>query len=424
MIYRATVTILLSCCTLLLTEGCKGRDHINPLDPMNPSTGGTPDNLNALAGDEEVRLAWNDLDLHDLVGYDLLRLEGDSPETTTLNQSRIPPEDTTWTDADVLNSHTYTYILRFLAPHSERYYSASDVATPGPTTAWTVDLDSPALWRITPDARDRLTRVTGLSGPMDVEISPDGQSIWVADYFGRRVIKYGIDGDFLLEHSNSGAGRGLPVTLGVRASDHTLWIGYRSPGGVSQVDDSGNELAFFPYISDPIDIDIDQGDGTVWVASRGEGTVYRKGPGEEDFTAIGGFSNPVSLSADPVYGRCWIADDNGVTILSKDGGTLFALGDIQPPPVKVAVNTGDGSCWIAHYAETWTITRVGPSFTTDLDVPGFEFISDLAVDPVEGSCWLAAATSMEGRVIKVSKDGDILGSVGGFVYPSAISVLP
>lgn len=414
--------ILLAGAAMILF-GCEGRDRSNPLDPLNPDTGGVPDNLNAVAADAEVILEWDDFGFDDLEGYDIIRTEEDLPESTTLNGSRLSPSATTWVDRDVLNSRTYSYVLRFLTPGDNALLSEPDLATPGTVTIWAVDINSPSLRKISPDGRDLVKRIAGLSGPADLTITGEGGNIWVADYFGGQLKKYDLEGELILSRFHSSEGRGLPLSLDYRDSDSTIWVGARSPDGLSQVNSAGEEVSYYSTISYPIDVAIDGSDGTVWVASLDENTVHRQGPGDDGFTLITGFNQPRSLSVDAVSGHCWVADNQGVTILSRDGGTFLSLLDFNSPGA-VAVDISDGSCWVSDYNGDWSVSRVDSNGAVEVRVGGFGSISDLAVDYSSGECWLTVVTATEGEVVKLSGDGEVLGKVGSLAYPSAIAVLP
>ena len=408
---------------LLSIYGCKGRERANPLDPMNPETGGLPENFNAVAGNSEVLLEWTDLGFADLAGYEILRVEEETGESTIVNTDPIPPMQYSLTDPEVINAHTYSYTLFFLAPGGLPSPSVPDVATPDPTTVWAADFGSPSLRKISPDARDLVRRISGLSGPLDLRISPGGEAIWVADYFSGEARKYDLEGTLMLTLDRSAAGRGLPVCLDIDPRDLSLWIGGRSPDGVSRIDDLGTELAWYPSIGDPVDIAVNSSNGTTWIASRDGNAVFRKLRTDEDFTSIPGFSRPASIACDPASGRCWIADERGITVIEEGGETAFRL-EAFDSPRAVAIDLSDGSCWIAETDGSGTIHHIDPMGVLILSVGGFQAVTDMAVDPSTGNCWLTNVTSLEGEVVKVSPEGRILGRVGRLVDPEAISLLP
>ncbi len=419
----ALLPIFSSVALFLILAGCQGRDHNNPLDPLNPDTGGTLDILNAIAGNGEVTLEWDDLGFSDLDGYDILRVEENAPESTLLNDFPIPRTETQWLDSDVINDYEYTYLLRLLTPDGEFPMSLPDIATPGLTTVWIVDFSSPSLRKISPDGRDIIKRTTGLSSPLDLDITTAGDAIWVADYYGGEVNKYDIEGEFVLAFDHSSAGWGLPISLDFNSLDNTLWIGGSSPDGVTQITSYGAEIGHYPTISYPIDIDISQTDGTVWVASRDDNAVCMHRVDEPGFTTFTGFNRPISLSVDPGSGRCWIADSTGVTVLNKRGDIVFSLENFSYPQV-VAVDAGDGACWVADYTGSWSVSRVNASGDVELTAGNFDSISDMKVNFLDGTCWLTSVTATDGEVIKLSKGGEILGRVGRLSYPAAISILP
>ena len=79
----------------------------NPLDEMNPQTGGDPFNLNAQIGAGGIILWWNILNIDEIEKYDLYR-KVDNGEYTIIFQTE-DTYDSTYTDTAVTNGHLYTY---------------------------------------------------------------------------------------------------------------------------------------------------------------------------------------------------------------------------------------------------------------------------------------------------------------------------
>jgi hypothetical protein len=60
------LSLSLSLSLALAIAACSNREHLNPLDPENPETGGVPWQFSAVAADRSVSLRWIPQELTDL----------------------------------------------------------------------------------------------------------------------------------------------------------------------------------------------------------------------------------------------------------------------------------------------------------------------------------------------------------------------
>ncbi len=110
--------------------------------------------------------------------------------------------------------------------------------------------------------------------------------------------------------------------------------------------------------------------------------------------------------------------------LSAAGQELLVLdGTANPPafksqPASVAVDPRDGSCWVATKRSVYKFSADGKQLTK---LDGFSEPS-LAVSPLNGECWVA--DSNMARVVRISEAGQQLAviTIEGLGQPKAISV--
>lgn len=133
----------------------------------------------------------------------------------------------------------------------------------------------------------------------------------------------------------------------------------------------------------------------------------------------GTFYRPYSVAVNSSDGSCWVADreDDQVVHLDADGTELWRTDDLMFP-ASVSVNESDGSCWVAntlwgevvHFAEDGTELWRGDGFGSPWSV---------SVDSSDGSCWVASMASDE--IVHLAADGTELWSGSAFDSPYAVS---
>ena len=133
----------------------------------------------------------------------------------------------------------------------------------------------------------------------------------------------------------------------------------------------------------------------------------------------GSFTNPRSVAVNTADGSCWVADKqaNEVVHLAADG-TELGRGGGYSIPFSVSVDPVDGSCWVADlfHGEIVHLAEDGSELWRG---GGFNRPSDVSVDASDGSCWVADQSNDE--VVHLAPDGMELWRGAGFNLPFSVS---
>ncbi len=140
-----------------------------------------------------------------------------------------------------------------------------------------------------------------------------------------------------------------------------------------------------------------------------------------------GLSTPWRLSVDPRDGSCWVADpgwgsedsgtggdlaageSNGAVLHLSKEGTVLWRGDEFASASAVAVDPSDGSCWVAD-PEHDQVVLLSPQGEELLTVPAWG-ATGLGVYPADRSCYIGSIFEWEGECVeRVSRDGTLMGT--------------
>ncbi len=145
---------------------------------------------------------------------------------------------------------------------------------------------------------------------------------------------------------------------------------------------------------------------------------------------VSGFSNPKSVSVNLITGECWVADtgNSRVKKISAQGNIVLDLSGFNNPS-SVAVNSKTGECWVADTGNS-RVVKLSSQGSILRQVIKLDNPVSLSVNSATSNCWVveAGTKKKEGRIKKVSSDGDILLDINKFSnnnqkisFPSAVS---
>jgi sugar lactone lactonase YvrE len=404
---------------LLLTAACSDREHLNPLDPENPDTGGVPWRFGAVAADRSVDLRWDAQDFADLGGFRIARAAGGGADSTV---ATVLPHSAAYRDTTVVNGVDYDYrLLPFLADGRTIAADGPVRATPGPAAVWVADAGGNEVARIAPDGRAVAFRVRSFRAPNAVAVSPRDGLVWVADSFGGRVVALAPDGSLV----RAIASFVVPKAVSVSPADGSVWVADERAGTVTHLAAGGARLLTVGGLVEPADVAANPGDGSCWAADAAGAEVWLIAADGTIRAQVGGFGEPTQLAAVHADGSVWVADDDGdrVLRLAPDGAVLQIVSPV-PRPFGLAVNQENEDLWIGSFAagtiERYT-TRAG---RIDLIVraSGFERPLGIAVDPIDSGLWVV--DSGPGAIVKLDAGGAERGRVGGLSLPFDVDVGP
>lgn len=188
-----------------------------------------------------------------------------------------------------------------------------------------------------------------LQYPADVAVDSAG-NIYVADFFGNKVVKYGADGSVLMEFGSEGKGTGQfegPAGIAVMP-DGSIWIADQLNDRLEQFTAAGLYVAAVTGISRPA------GMTSVglfpYVVASGDSAVYRLSGTKavRVFAAPGDAENLITSAAD-------LAVDAKGDIYVADRGT----GELSVPAVKVFSSSGQYQRSFGRYPADMTDIQDG-----------------------------------------------------------------
>ncbi len=408
----------LAFCTLLLL-GCEGRLRSNPLDPLNPSTGGGPTGFSALAGYNQVTLAWRAAPgSAQLTGFRLERRRV-GPDPFVPLGPLLPPTASGYEDSAVTNDIDYEYRLSYVLPSGE--VSGTSVALrarPGQEIGWVADPGSDEVVRITPDARARAFTISGVSTVNRISIQLSGGQVWATEPLEGRVRIWSAAGvplnsfnglaqpnaiavdpasltAWICEELGPRARRwsatgtvqgatvllGLPSDIAVRAGSGA-WIVDQGAGRLLRVDAAGVLLASIDVGSDPRRLAVDALDGSVWVTRFTAGEVVHVAATGTILARATGLEGPYAIDIDEFRNQVWVGLDaaNAVQVLARnDGARTFRVSGI-PRPRGLALADRTGECWVTAI-QSHELVRINSFGTIESRYDGFSAPFDVRVDP-------------------------------------------
>ena len=296
---------------------------------------------------------------------------------------------------------------------------------PANETLWVTDGESRQIVQFSVSGAE-LGRIGGRPTycPPHGAINPADGSLLVTEIGGNAVVQLSREGTeewHVHNHSVNGTS--------VDPRDGSCWVadgGHWRPetgdmvgGAAVKFDGNGMELLEVAGVSQPQEVAVDPADGSCWIGDYGAGEVIHVSAEGAELWRGGGFLNPASLSVNASDGSCWVADrglydgtvqgfvGSALVHLRSDGTEVWRSGNFASVRA-VAVDPNDGSCWVADAAEPLG----GGGALIHLSANGTEIWREVyadqpwfvSVNPVDGSVWV----SLQSRVAHIAADGSLV----------------
>ena len=159
---------------LVFFSACtSNEDFANPLDPENLRTSGAPDGLTLYAGDQQVRVTWNDTGQAGIKAYRIYRRSTGGADTEFQQVGSVDAPANEFIDTQNLENDRRDASGRLLAyEYRISYVDANGVETPDPANPPTENEDPRRIWKTalaTPSVPPPAPNVT-LGDPTDLTI--------------------------------------------------------------------------------------------------------------------------------------------------------------------------------------------------------------------------------------------------------------
>jgi sugar lactone lactonase YvrE len=409
-------TVLLFASIFLLLLSCGDRERVNPLDPLNPSTGGAPPGFSTVALDSRVELRWSPLALTGLRGFNIYRAERTERRGGVfelVHGSPFPPGIGQAVDSSVVNRTTYDYkLLPLIEDYGEGTPSSLLPATPGPYFAVATDGWGGSVRKFSADMGASVWTVGGLYYPFSV--SSDGQDLWVTDLFGG-LFRLAGDGTLLWRTT----GFLLPLWVSVRANG-TSAVADPILGVVTKLSSEGQvELTISEGLEGPSCVAFGP-QGEIWVADPVAGRVNKYSSSGSLLRSFTGCAEPRFVDVEATGGACWVGDPATAELirLSADAAELTRVGFSSVNAVEVDEYAGD--CWVADVTSE-EIARVSGEGEIVFRIGRVGRVAHIYVTHDEGSVWVADEEG--GRLLAFTRGGKLLSSTASPTEPTSLTVL-
>lgn len=380
--------------------GCTGRDRDNPFDPGNPSTGGEPPGLRAVASCGQVDLTWTDQQIVDLKAIHVWRGEGPWGDALGERLTTTPLDAATmsFTDTLVENAILYNYTVEFLFTGEDHAYLAPAEAEPGTGVPWVGDPCGWGLARLSPDGRRMLERVLTSALITDAQVDPTEHLLYAAQIDRDRIVVLDSrSGLYLREYPVSGA-----TGLDWNRADNLLAVTSYYERQVAWITLDGTQSATLTASSYPEAVAL-RDSSLTWIAFE-DGSVLQHDLRSETTRDPGaGLLRAVALADDADGGGCWVADRDGgrVVYIGDDGAIERSAEGLVREPLDLRAS-GTGTCWAADYAggKLIELDRACQEIDRRENVGR---VAEVVFDSSTGALW--ATVPDEGLVIRILPDG-------------------
>lgn len=402
---------------VLLTTGCANRDRSNPLDPKNPTTGGSPTVSNLFSIQDTTFIEWFPLTLADVTGYNVYRKTGDQSNFSLF--ASLPLEQSAVKDTTVEFGVNYAYEVSAVGQGFESARSVPIEIEPGPTYTWVADNLNRRLLKLTHDSRHVIESVGGFFEILDIEPNPNTGEVWVLDILNSiagDAVKVSADGQNVGPVVNFIS----PADMSLDANSGSVWVADSRDKVVAKVDSSGNRLFSIREFANPIFLSVDERTGACWVADNELNRVTRiSSDGTQIFSPNIEFNGIRALVVNSTDGSIWIAEQNRVLKLNQNGEQEFELSTQFNLAYRAAVNENTGEIWVIDLSAS-TVSKFSASGEKVFEVGGFFFPRDLDVNLFDNACLVADTEN--NRVVRLSSQGQIISTFERLGFPDALGV--
>jgi hypothetical protein len=383
---------------------CTERERSNPLDPLNPFTGGRPAAPRVISFQDTVLLSWTPLQLSSITRYNLYRRLAHEINYTQI--ASLPTGIFEYMDMGAAYDTVRSYRLSASTANFESPLSDSVLIRPGPSYIWAIDFDNGEVVKLTHDGVHEIFRAGTFLRPLNLDVNPQDHTAWVVDPIMQEVTKFTGNSR---QENRIFVGRGISDIV-VDTTDGSFWTLQADSGVVAHYSSSGEILSRVTRFQNPYALALHQKTRRAWVLDKGRGEIYEV----DDFSIqlrFAGYESALDIAVDSNANKLWVAASDAVVLADlellqtqRTEGFRFLA--------RVAVNEKTGECWAADWLERFgnsNIIKLSSDGQVDFSLGGFAEPKSLSVNFFNGHCFIAEPEIRE--FIELDATGQIVSAI-------------
>ncbi|MDP1854388.1 MAG: hypothetical protein Q8L26_09365 [Candidatus Omnitrophota bacterium] len=281
------------------------------------------------------------------------------------------------------------------------------------------------------DEKRELFRKKGFKESQDLDVYSKDGSIWVIDTGNNQVVNLSSDGQTELARLS---GFASPFHGALCQKEGFYWVADQDHYEVVKIStEDKKEKIRIGGFTNPHGIKVSPFDNTVWVSDAAGGKIIKLSQDGKILGQLSDVGRPWHLAIDSSDGSSWVslqaggeeAQESGLIKVSADCKTILAKNNDIGSLSDFAVNPVDGSCWVITKKDGLLINIAKDAKTVLIKINKFHGAKSISkINPLDGSFWVGirASAENEGRVVKLSASGEELASIGGFNNPILLKI--
>ncbi len=397
-------------CVIILLAGCEERVRLNPLDPQNPYTAGKAYFASLTTDRSKVVFTWNDLDIDDLLGYQIVRT---NPDDIRL-EWWIPVDTNELVDSGLVYDNEYSYTIQAVTSFDSSKMSDEVLVTTGPWNIWFTDYYSTRVTRLTYDGRYVMAQEY-LTSPIDIAVDHDAGIAFIADYWNETVFQTSLKMDTIYSHTPS---YGQPVGLEINKTFKHIYYITRADSvsyllDLNYITNEGDGYVLPFMVSSSGGIAYDRSNERVWIIGDRD-LIYSLDLNDLDNPQAHLIGNdPSFIELDQTDGTCWVGSDSNLVHILNDGTIDTIRANFKVYGLSLNLNNGD--CFYSGYnfeESTWQIRKITRASGTDeVFTSDYTYVADLQVVPNRVKSGLIVFQYNYWQLLRFDADGNLLQTI-------------
>ena len=313
---------------------CSEREHLNPLDPDNPETGGAPQNIQIYSYKNKAVISWRAVDVNTLEKYYIYRSKQDSTELAVYDS--VGSNQTNYEDLLTEYDQEYYYAIQAVTETDMSRKSRVVSTVAGKYNFLIADFQDQQILEISYDGKHVVNYLSGISV---TGLSKLKGKIYATNLWDRKLQVITESELATVVQINA-----EPVEVTANRDRNLLYvlnrdtdnlISYTEQGDVIEKVDLQFDITFNSKAA------YDSINKYIWVTNRDSNTIHYYNFVDDSSKSVSATINsPNEIEIDK-QGGCWIASGEGVIRIDNNGKITKYLNNYYIYDISMNFLTGD-----------------------------------------------------------------------------------